>query len=698
MAQIVTGVLSALDGLKNGVSAVASALYDKRKEIAETAVFGVGALAQKPMQSVFEGIESIKVLRDFQINFGSQYMTPFGEVAYWETIVKRIKETNKELGLAGSLGDSIAESIRVASNQTLQFGFDEIEITDALREFVNDTQNNRLFTEEDFIDLGKIRAALGTGFEKIIAYNQQFGGTIKNSYTYVDSLLKRVDKYGLNAKQFLQVMESNLSLMNKYQFRGGIEGLEKATLYAQRYKINLDEIAGIADKAMNPEGALELSSQMAALGGNFARSFGDFYDVIEKSRNGVDGLSESLKEAFTGLATFNKEKGIFEINTLNRSLLKAAADNLGISVDTGYKVAVAAEKEQEVKRRIRISQFTNADEAISKIAGAAEFGKNGTATLKIVDESGKTQNKNIQDVTERDLNSISSFKADDNKDATQQLIDSNMTQVEAVNRNTEEMKRLFFSFDAYAIGGDNLKKLSEIILNQVKEGNGAFGAAKIFNNLTGQAQQNSIGAIVQSKDLNELMTNAYNNLNAESASNKKYLDEVIKQVFNDNKNARAIIEGAATIESASLGFLATIAKNTAGLVLPNSDNKDKSGQYRTESGDVIDKSMDAIMNTFDYIGDFFSSSPNKKKTSNNQSFDDRQSLISNLKPSSNTSKNEDAVVTHKFEPLVVEVKGDNNNIKYINVNNSKELLELLQGKYNPTNGGKSNPTTPYLKK
>jgi hypothetical protein len=685
MGAIVAPVLGALGGLTDGVIAATKAMIEYRKTIVETAVFGVGNLTQKPVQVVFEGLENLKVLKDFNIDFGSKYMQPFGSVAYWEQIVRKIKETNKDLGYAGALSENLAESIRSVGTTTLQLGFDDTEISNAIKSFADENTNNRLFSDDDLVNLGRMNKSLGVGFDKIITYNQQFGGSVKQSYGYVDGLLKRVDKYGLNAKQYIQTMQSNLALMNKYQFNDGIKGLEKATLNAQRYKVELGDIATIADKAMNPEGALELTAQMSALGGSFAENFGDFYSVIEKSRNGVDGLSDSLKKAFTGLATFNKEKGVFEVNTLNRTRIQAGAGYLGMSTEAGYKIAIAGQKEEEIKKRIRLSQFTNADEAVSKIAGAAEFAKGGVATIKIVGADGKTINKNVSDVTEKDLLSLNSFK-DDGKDATQQLIDSNMTNVQALERNTEEIKRLFFSFEAYKTGGSIFKSVSENMLNQTKTGTGFMGGSMKLNRFSEEDGMARAAKMATADDLSKAVLMGFENLKFDGKENKELLDKIITEVFNNNQAVRNIIETTAKGETmlleGAVGFLSNIADYTRPIV-----------SFARKWLSPVD-----IFTLFD--GKKLSAVQPNVTPQSNQNFIDRQQMIKEVrssvtpiyKPMSDMTMNK-----HTFEGgLTIEVKGDKDLRKNIDID-ADTLKGIISGKFNSKNGGLDKPTSLYLK-
>jgi hypothetical protein len=160
---------------------------------------------------------------------------------------------------------------------------------------------------------------------------------------------------------------------------------------------------------------------------------------------------------------------------------------------------------------------------------------------------------------------------------------------------------------------------------------------------------------------------------------------VIKKVFYDNETARTIIKGAATIESASLGFLSVIAQNTNPKVL-----------LGTLLGG-INPSVGAAYTASRLITQQQNTKPVQQDFTDRQKMinDVRSNVVSTYKPMSETN-----TLNHTFDEMVITVEGDKDNKKHINIdaNNVKDfLLGKMSGKYNLNNNGRSHPTEPYFK-
>ena len=74
------------------------------------------------------------------------------------------------------------------------------------------------------------------------------------------------------------------NLGQTYVFNGGIKGLRTMAADAVRLKLDIEGIAGLADKVMRPEGAVETAALLTTMGGEFAK-LGDPFQLMFKARN-----------------------------------------------------------------------------------------------------------------------------------------------------------------------------------------------------------------------------------------------------------------------------------------------------------------------------------------------------------------------------------------------------------------------------
>ena len=136
-------------------------------------------------------------------------------------------------------------------------------------------------------------------------------------------------------------MQTSIEKLNSYGFKNGIDGLATMVRKSQEFRTSIEESFKIADKVLNPEGALELTSNLQVLGG----AIGDFNDPLKlmyMATNNVEGLQDALIGAAQSLATYNTEQGRFEITGVNLRRAKEMATQLGISYDELAKGAIAA--------------------------------------------------------------------------------------------------------------------------------------------------------------------------------------------------------------------------------------------------------------------------------------------------------------------------------------------------------------------
>lgn len=138
-------------------------------------------------------------------------------------------------------------------------------------------------------------------------------------------------KTGLNAKETTKTVMANLDKLNQYGFKNGVEGLTKMVQQAQALKVGMEATFKIAEKAFEPEGAIDLSARLQVIGG----AMGDLNDPLRMMydvTNNMEGLQTSLIDAASSLATFNTEQGRFEVTGANLRKAKAMADAFGVTM------------------------------------------------------------------------------------------------------------------------------------------------------------------------------------------------------------------------------------------------------------------------------------------------------------------------------------------------------------------------------
>ena len=171
----------------------------------------------------------------------------------------------------------------------------------------------------------------------------------------------------------------NIKLLNKYNFKDGVNGLIKMAEMTAKLGIDMKAVAPMADKLFDIDGAVEMSSQLQVMGGAWAK-LADPFKLMYMARNDMGALVEEIGKATEASVTFNKQKGDFEISALEMHRLRKVAEQTGIAYDTLADAGKNARKQTEVKSQVSISVDKDTKEFL---ANTAKFDKNGKAYIEM---------------------------------------------------------------------------------------------------------------------------------------------------------------------------------------------------------------------------------------------------------------------------------------------------------------------------
>ena len=219
--------------------------------------------------------------------------------------------------------------------------------------YIDASKRNITMNRQDFIKTTLLGKELGDEnlAATLLGDMDYFNQTIENSTDLIHDMFIEANKAGVSNRKFAKDLEKNLRLAQKYTFKGGVEGLMKMSIWAQKTRFNMDSLETIVDKIAEGgiEGAITQSAQLQVLGGNMAMysdPFGMMYDAMADP----EALGKRYNKMLEGMGTFNKKTGQAEINIPDRYRLQAYAKATGIS----YQDAVA-----QVNQGVKNNQIDN---------------------------------------------------------------------------------------------------------------------------------------------------------------------------------------------------------------------------------------------------------------------------------------------------------------------------------------------------
>ena len=357
------------------------------------------------------------LLGEFQ-GAAKEALSPGRLAVRYAQIEELTKKTTKNIsGMFGASADALQKSSVAAFMKTIDIGASYEDILSIQQEIATQQQKSLSLTEAEVIAAVEFSKATGVAAKDVGSIVLAFADLGQSTSTALESMsgmAAEARKYGLNVGQFMSTVAKNLTLVNAYGFKNGVEGFTKMVARAQALRIDMTQTTKLAEKLLNPEDAIELAANFQMLGGAIG-DLGDPFKLMYMAQNDMEGLQEAVVQAAKSSVMFNKETGSFKISGTEMYRLRAQATALNISYEELANTAVKAAKETEILSRIR---FSGLDEETQQLVANLGEIKDGQVQIKL-----PTMDKVITDFSKLQDKNSDEFKALEEYQKTTQLSD-----------------------------------------------------------------------------------------------------------------------------------------------------------------------------------------------------------------------------------------------------------------------------------
>jgi hypothetical protein len=315
------------------------------------------------------------------------------------------KTTRNISGMFGAAADALQRASVNAYLETLNIGASYEEVLSIQQEIATQQQKALSLTEEEVVAAVAFSKATGVAAKDvgtIVLAFADLGQSTSVALENMTAMSQEARKYGLNVGQFMSTVAKNLTLVNSYGFKNGVEGFTKMVARSQALRIDMAQTTKLAADLLNPEKAIELAAEFQNLGGAIG-DLGDPFKLMYMAQNDMEGLQEAVVQAAKSAVMFNKQTGEFKISSTEMYRLRAQAQALGVSYEELANTAVKAAKESEILSRLRFSGLN--DETQQLVANLAEI-KDGQVQIKL-----PTMDKAITDFSKLQDKNSDEFKA-----------------------------------------------------------------------------------------------------------------------------------------------------------------------------------------------------------------------------------------------------------------------------------------------
>lgn len=145
----------------------------------------------------------------------------------------------------------------------------------------------------------------------------------EKSMSLINTISESARRSGLNVSKVLIEVQKNISKVNAYNFKGGVDGLTKMVLEAQRLGTTIEDIGAASlgrSFAFDPEKAIEAASSMSMLGGSMSDLMNPF-QLMNMGANNVGKLQSNLLDMSKAAFKVNEATGEIETNAIAQQRL-----------------------------------------------------------------------------------------------------------------------------------------------------------------------------------------------------------------------------------------------------------------------------------------------------------------------------------------------------------------------------------------
>jgi hypothetical protein len=264
-----------------------------------------------------------------------------------------LQDINSGTMMTGELSKAFREEITEAYPDAQRLGISFQDLSMTMSNLVANSGRFRLVNAETIREMelsSKFVEGGMSGAAQMANDFQRVSMGVKDTMEYIQDASKSSLTLGLNSKETITRVGQNIGLLNQYGFKNGIEGLTKMAQKAQSLKMDFSMVTALADKAFEPEGAMELAAQLSAVGGAYG-AMNDPLKLMYMTTNDMNGLQDALAGTVKGLATFNQSTGRFEVTGANLRQVRAIAGATGqdfkqladLAVNSAQRMSAASE-------------------------------------------------------------------------------------------------------------------------------------------------------------------------------------------------------------------------------------------------------------------------------------------------------------------------------------------------------------------
>jgi hypothetical protein len=272
----------------------------------------------------------------------------------YERVGSVAREVNNTFGQSRERINEVKVALTDALPGIVRLGGDLGAVGETIGQIAEASRRNVVANTEDVEKLYATTKVIGSSVKEIADSFLNVGVGIEQVGKQLEDSVNYVRSIGGNTKQVMGDVRNNMEQMNRYQFEGGVQGLTKMAAQASMLRFDMGETFRLADKVLNPEGAIEVAAAFQRLGVS-AGALADPFQLMNQSINDPSGLQNSLADVAKQFTYFDEKTKTFKINPQGVLTLREMEQQTGVSAKEMSKMGLAAAELDQ-----RLSAINNA--------------------------------------------------------------------------------------------------------------------------------------------------------------------------------------------------------------------------------------------------------------------------------------------------------------------------------------------------
>lgn len=292
----------------------------------------------------------------------------------------------KNIGLSSKGMDALLKKSldNVVNKQIgINYNISTPELLEAQQGIISDIGRNIRIYDDAQESIAAMHRLMGGNEKEILVGFENFGLGIEDTEKRIGKMFQTATKSGLSFDKLANNVKQNIAIAQNYTFKNGLAGLESMAKKSAAIKMDMQMIAGLADKVSNVQGSLETAAKLQVLGGSFA-TFADPMGMLYEGLNDIEGLMDRMTKMIGGLGTFDRQTGEVRVSAFNKQRIRAAAEATGMDYSKLMESINTQTKRKEIDKILKSSgAFNNLTEDERELLRNTATFQNGVAGVSI---------------------------------------------------------------------------------------------------------------------------------------------------------------------------------------------------------------------------------------------------------------------------------------------------------------------------